>query len=102
MANPEGGGHGVQLPLKREGIQEYFVFYAGSYPIYILNSGKAAPTQDFEAIRIEGEIAGLNAYESITPIHLFYRDKQWVGHYITKSVGTKFGAFSKKAYKRKT
>lgn len=102
MANPEGGGHGVQLPLRAEGIQEVFVFHAGPYPIYIKNSGKAAPTQDFEAIRIEGKIANLNAYESITPIHLFYRDKLGEGHFITKSVGTKFGAYSHKARKRKT
>lgn len=95
------GPEGVQLPLVREGIQELFVFYAGKYPIYLRDGYKAAPTQDFKAIRIEGEIAQLNAYQSITPIHLFYRDRQNNNHFFTKGVGTKFGAYSQKAHKRK-
>jgi len=102
MTGREREEDAVQLPLRVEGIQEIFVFHAGTYPIYPLEGYKGAPTQDFKAIRIEGEIAGLNAYQSITPIHLFHRDKKGQEHFWTRGVNTKFGAYSQKARKKKT
>ncbi|VVA43453.1 hypothetical protein CANDROIZ_140022 [Candidatus Roizmanbacteria bacterium] len=90
----------VQLPLA-ESIQEFCVFHAGTYPIYLQGGNKGAPTQDFEAIRIEGQIAGLNAYQSISTIHLFRRNKLGRELYWQQSVGTRFGAYSMKAHKRK-
>jgi hypothetical protein len=102
MTGREHDEDAVQLPLQGEGIQEIFVFFAGAYPIFLKDGySKGAPTQDFQAIRIEGEIAGVNAYQSITPIHLFHRDRRGHEHYWTRGVGTKFGAFSHKAHKRK-
>ncbi|MEK7522801.1 MAG: hypothetical protein AAB788_01820 [Patescibacteria group bacterium] len=97
MTGPEGGGTDVVATE----LQEIFVFYAGKYPIYPKDGYPGAPTSDFNAVRIEGKIQGLNAYQSITPIHLFHRDKAGQEHYWQRSVSTKFGAYSMKAHRKK-
>ncbi len=96
MANPEGGG-AVQLPLRKEGVPEVYVFRAGAYAIYPEDGHKGAPTQDITAEKIGRKVKGLTGYRSLTQIHMYYEGRQW-----QRSIGTLFGAFSAKAHKVKT
>jgi len=92
-----GGGRAVQLPLKKEGVQEVFVFHAGAYAIYPEDGHKGAPTQDITAEKIGRKVKGLTGYRSLTQIHMYYQGRQW-----QRSIGTAFGAYSSKARAVKT
>ena len=56
----------VQLPLRAEGIQEIYVFHAGTYPIYPEDGHRGAPTQDFRAEKIGRNVKGLTVLDDGT------------------------------------
>lgn len=89
MVGPEGGY------AKERNLQEVYVFYPGSYPIYPKDGYAGAPTSTIEAVKIGKKIHRLTGYRSLAPIHLFHRDKSGKDHYWQRSEGTTISSKTK-------
>lgn len=89
------GKRPYQLHLDEQVPETIYEFFAGTV-IYPERSSRGVLTRSIHARRTNGKIKGLTGYQALTRIDLYLNGRYW-----SLPEGTLFGAYSKKAHKRK-